>query len=611
MAATVAVSPRLRPSDVVFDVHLAFGVTICGAMIVAAVEGETIRMAFAIDIDVLDRPVTIFHHTVAGILSRSATDDAAHPVEHWNEGNGAWTTADANAAMTIADAAGRRWLVRLASADAPAAASSVERASPRASVRNATVSEGDPRSGTSAKGYFSTDGNRIVDALGRPVRLAGVNWFGAESTTFAPHGLWARGYKEMMDQIAGLGFNTLRLPISDELLEAGSEPNGIDFSKNADLAGLSGLEILDRIIAYAGEIGLRVILDHHRSSAGTGVSDNGLWYDDRFPEAKWISNWQRLARRYAGDPTVIGADLHNEPHNGRWGGGGATDWPAAAERAGNAILAVNRNWLIFVEGVEDDGGKSYWWGGNLKGVSRRPVKLDVPHKLVYSAHDYPNSIYAQTWFSDPRYPKNLPAKFTEFWGYIHRQKIAPVLIGEFGSRLEDPKDLGWFETITAYLDGDFDADGDRELPASDLGFHWTWWSWNPNSGDTGGILDDDWTTVLTEKVEGLEPLMFDWRDAGGSSGRTPARFVVTLSRPAEEAVTVRYRTVHGTTSASDLILRRGTLTFRAGESRKVVEVPVLGDDAREGDERFRLELTGAKGARLGRRSAVGTIRDDD
>lgn len=23
-----------------------------------------------------------------------------------------------------------------------------------------------------------------------------------------------------------------------------------------------------------------------------------------------------------------------------------------------------------------------------------------------------------------------------------------------------------------------------------------WWSWNPNSGDTGGLVQDDWLTVL-------------------------------------------------------------------------------------------------------------------
>jgi endoglucanase len=35
----------------------------------------------------------------------------------------------------------------------------------------------------------------------------------------------------------------------------------------------------------------------------------------------------------------------------------------------------------------------------------------------------------------------------------------------------------------------------------------TFWSWNPNSGDTGGILNDDWTTVNTAKQAFLTPYL--------------------------------------------------------------------------------------------------------
>ncbi len=194
-----------------------------------------------------------------------------------------------------------------------------------------------------------------------------------------------------------------------------------------------------------------------------------------------------LATRYGDDPTVIGADLHNEPYNGVWGGGGANDWAAAAERAGNAIGDVNPNWLIFVEGVGSYQGQPYWWGGNLMGVRDRPVELDVANKLVYSPHDYPNSVYAQPWFQGPDFPANLPAKFDQMWGYIFKEGIAPIYIGEFGTGLTDPKDAPWFEAITSYLSGDLDNNGTSDLAAGQKGASWTFWSWNPNSGDTGGI----------------------------------------------------------------------------------------------------------------------------
>ena len=90
---------------------------------------------------------------------------------------------------------------------------------------------------------------------------------------------------------------------------------------------------MDKIIDYAGEIGLKVILDHHRNGAGISTTANGLWYDDKHSETDWVNDWVTLAQRYANNPTVIGADLHNEPYNGTWGGGG--DQPTgrrAAER---------------------------------------------------------------------------------------------------------------------------------------------------------------------------------------------------------------------------------------------------------------------------------------
>jgi aryl-phospho-beta-D-glucosidase BglC (GH1 family) len=357
-------------------------------------------------------------------------------------------------------------------------------------------------------GYLSTRGNQIVDEAGNAVKLNGVNWFGMESTRFAPDGLHVRNYKEMMEQMADLGFNTIRLPFSNQLFDSASYPSGINYAENPDLVGLTGLQIMDRIVAYAGQVGLKIILDHHRNYAGDGANSNGLWYDGSYDEQRWLSDWTLLAHRYAGNPTVIGADLHNEPHGAAtWGGGGANDWAAAAERAGNAVLAVNPGWLIFVEGVESYQGHHYWWGGNLMGVKDRPIQLDIPGRVVYSPHDYPNSVYPQPWFSDAS-GINLPSKFNEMWGYIFRENSAPVYLGEFGSTFTDPKDTVWFEKISAYLSGDFDASGTTDIAPDQEGIHWTWWSWNPNSGDTGGILTEDWTTVHQSKVDRLAPMMW-------------------------------------------------------------------------------------------------------
>lgn len=352
------------------------------------------------------------------------------------------------------------------------------------------------------QGYWHTDGAQILDAGNHPVRIAGINWFGLETPTYSPQGLWVRNYKSMLDQIKSLGYNTLRLPYSNQLFDPGSTPNQIDYTLNPDLRGLSGLQIMDKVIGYASHIGLRIILDQHRPGSN---GQSALWYTAQYPESRWISDWQMLARRYKNNPMVIGADLHNEPHMPAcWGcGNPARDWRLAAERAGNAILAVNPNWLIFVEGVDcyGPGGSTNEtncpdWGENLQGVASYPVKLNVAHRLVYSVHDYPASVANHVWFSASNYPDNLPGIWDANWGYIYKQGIAPIWVGEFGTKLETTSDKLWLKTLINYLG------------TGASGINWAYWDWNPNSGDTGGILNDDWTTVNQAKQALLKPILF-------------------------------------------------------------------------------------------------------
>ena len=205
-----------------------------------------------------------------------------------------------------------------------------------------------------------------------------------------------------------------------------------------------------------------------------------------------------------------------------WGCGvQARDWRLAAERIGNAILDVNPDWLILVEGVSTVSGgltnewdndpatddESTWWGGNLSAAFEFPVRLDVQDKLVYSAHDYAISVYdRQPWFEDPDFPNNLPEVWDHFWGDLHKQDVAPVLIGEFGSTLANPLDRQWLAALMDYM--------------TDNGMSFTFWAWNPNSGDTGGLVDGDWWTVNQSKYDILEPHLNPPVPSGGGTKTT-------------------------------------------------------------------------------------------
>src|SRR5579859_228716 len=346
------------------------------------------------------------------------------------------------------------------------------------------------------QGYWHTQGSQLLDEQNRPVRITGINWFGFETTNYVVGGLGIRSYTSMLDQIKSLKYNTLRLPYSNELFDPNSNPVGINYSLNPDLQGLSGLALMDKIVNYATGIGLHVILDQHRPDAN---AQSGLWYSNDYSEARWLSDWTMLTTHYKNNPLVLGADLHNEPHSPAcWDcGDSKLDWHLAAERAGNAILQINPNWLIFVEGVDCYGSaECYGWGGNLQGVKTAPVVLNVPNHLVYSVHDYPKSVSSHPWFDAPNYPHNLPQVWDSYWGYIQKQGIAPVWVGEFGTKLETTSDQQWFSQLVRYLG------------TGSSGINWTYWSWNPDSGDTGGILENDWHTVDQTKQQSLNTILF-------------------------------------------------------------------------------------------------------
>jgi endoglucanase len=405
--------------------------------------------------------------------------------------------------------------------------------------------------GGTGTGYLHTNGNKIVDSTGTTVRLTGINWFGMETDNKTFHGLWAAvTWQSQIDHMATLGYNTIRVPFSDDALKPDAVATSVNTASNPDLIGLTPMQILDKVVTYAGTKGMRIILDRHRP---TSAQQTALWYTDAVPESTWIADWKTLAQHYAGNTTVIGADLHNEPHaegtnpdatGSCWGCGVETrDWRLAAERAGNAILAVQPNWLIFVEGVScPSGGLSNvwdndtsndedcgWWGGNLSKAGDYPVRLDVANRVVYSPHEYATSVYHQAWFDDPTYPANMPAIWDHYFGYLYKNNIAPIMMGEFGTTMATDVDKVWLTELMKYTGTGVD------------GMSFTYWSWNPDSGDTGGIVQDDWVTVNQAKQDILQPYLIP-PVAGTSTGSTAGTASPTASStPAAGACTVTYK----------------------------------------------------------------------
>lgn len=385
-----------------------------------------------------------------------------------------------------------------------------------------------------ASGYWHTQGTAIVDSSGKPVRIAGATWYGMESTRWVPGGLDYQPYTEIMDQVKRLGYNTIRLPISNQLVE--TNPIVSEHIKaNPQFNGIHALTELDDIVAYAGKLGLKIILDDHVSLAQTPSMVNNLdeavWYTKAYPDSAWINDWKFLAYRYRGNSTVIGFDLRNEPHTagpGPWNlhaylNQGATwgpykgvdnlktDWRLAAERAGNAVLSVNPHLLIFVEGIQlypdasqAGGVEQGWWGWNFSMVKQYPVVLDVPHQLVYSPHDWGPWKWNQSWFPHMTYA-SLVKVWQSKWAFLlnnpRASYAAPVLLGEFGTCTSNPgcvdkikqgNQAQWFHFLLRFI---------KAHP--NLG--WDFWALNGSNSNNGpannGILSPAWNKVANQKLQ--------------------------------------------------------------------------------------------------------------
>ena len=416
-------------------------------------------------------------------------------------------------------------------------------------------------------------GSRLYDKDGNQVWLTGANWFGMNCTENFPHGLWSADADGLLSSVADHGINIIRFPISTELLLSWMngepyKPVGLTASNdpyymfNPDFCDENGgtmdsMGIFDVLMKKCKKYGIKALIDIHSPASHNSGHNYNLWYyepsaadaDNMAANSKtgeeitydmWIESVTWLAEKYKNDDTIIAYDLKNEPH-GKRGYNGTTcptdiakwddsedlnNWAFAATECGNSILDVNPNALILIEGVEQypktEKGYTYdtadiwqasadvspwygaWWGGNLRGVKDYPIDFGSKSRnsqIVYSPHDYGPSVYNQTWFDKDFTTQTLLDDYWyDTWAYINDQDIAPLLIGEWGGHMDGGKNQKWMELLRDYM--------------IDNHINHTFWCLNPNSGDTGGLLDSSFTVWDDEKYDLFEPSLWQTSKTG-------------------------------------------------------------------------------------------------
>jgi aryl-phospho-beta-D-glucosidase BglC (GH1 family) len=257
--------------------------------------------------------------------------------------------------------------------------------------------------------------------------------------------------------------------------------------------GQRALDIFAAVVDALTDAGIAVILNNHITNAtwccGADPCDAG-WANDHLgplcrvsqSEEGWIQHWETIMKPHVDNPYVIGADLRNEVR-GVWGTMTWNSWATAAEKCGNRLLSMNRDWLMIVEGTES--------GNDLSGVRTRPVVLDVAERVVYSAHVYAWSGWGSR---DGRYAKRSYASFIQamrkYWAYLVEEDIAPVWVGEFGApRHPGEGDANYWSNLLRYL---------KRIDA-DFGY----WAINPrkphnNVKEGYSLIEDDWITPVVD-----------------------------------------------------------------------------------------------------------------
>ena len=110
--------------------------------------------------------------------------------------------------------------------------------------------------------------------------------------------------------------------------------------------------------------------------------------------------------------------------------------------------------------------------------------------------------------------------------------------------------------------------------------------------------------------EGAQPAL-SIGDANAAEG-SALTFTVALSAPSTEVVRVHYATAdESATAPVDYVAAAGDLEFAPGETSKPISITVNGDTTVEPDERFRVNLSDARGARWPTRKGSATIANDD
>lgn len=310
--------------------------------------------------------------------------------------------------------------------------------------------------------------------------IKGVNFFGFEDCGKILHGLQAHPLTWYLDFLQENQFNMIRLPFSEEWVLDDFEthmPDQNSVSADPALQGKTSFQIMDYLFDEAAKRGIFIVPDMHRLECAS--QDHELWYslyNPKFTSDTFITAWQRIIDQFGSKQNFHGIDLLNEPRGlAQWSDNPVVSWNRFVDVA---ITSLNYSGIYYIEGTN--------WGRDFSDMKNHPLTADTD-QIVYSSHVYGPSVTGGNQDLDV---VQLHADWNTCFGYLIADN-KPVVIGEFGG-MYTGVDKEWQDIFVDYMHG-------LRIPG-------IYWSLNPDSRDTGGLLASDWTTPNTDKLDLLKRL---------------------------------------------------------------------------------------------------------
>jgi endoglucanase len=236
---------------------------------------------------------------------------------------------------------------------------------------------------------ISVKGKQFVTPEGMPFVFRGLNASDPERLFNIGH--WNRSYFE---EIKKWGANVVRFPVHPTAWRR--------------LGKAAYLELLDKGIAWAGELGIYVVIDWHSiGNLRTEMYQNDM-YDTTQKET--FDFWRTIAARYKSNSTVAFLELFNEPthYNGQLGQCSWAEWKKLMEEIIGIIRAHDNPAIPLVAGFN--------WAYDLTQVASDPIQAEG---IAYVSHPYPM-----------KREKPWEDKWTADWGFVAEKY--PLILTEIG-----------------------------------------------------------------------------------------------------------------------------------------------------------------------------------